>query len=173
MLEEINLDQFLDSYEEVAGQRLVMLEAGERPDFICARPSGKKVGVELTRPSHEHEMAVWDRIWAPDRTMDHYDLLNSIQCSIETKGLKLSSADWRLPKANILVVQLVDYTFDSFAWIREISLHREFASAGFVEIWLSDHTTLEAHGSVRLIGLHPMRYWGVHRQSSLEGKPYG
>src|SRR5213594_3930806 len=44
----------------------------------------------------------------------------------------------------------------------------DFSPSAFMVVWLSDHTTLEAHGSVRLIGLHPMRYWGKHRQRSLE-----
>jgi len=80
---------------------------------------------------------------------------------------------WRLPERTILVVKLVDYTFNSWEWLSENSLRGRFASTGFAEVWLADHTGWEAYHSVRLIGLHPAQYWGMRRQQSLEGKPYG
>src|SRR6266536_5871270 len=141
MVEGQDLDRFLDAYEEVVAQRLDVLESGERPDFICARPSGEKVGVELTRPHHDHEKVIWDRILAPGRQMTDFELLPAINSVIEQKTLKLSMHDWRLPEATILVVQLVDYTFSSWAWLSETGLRRDFDSTGFAEIWLADHTT--------------------------------
>ena len=69
MVEAEDLEQFFEAYGEVTGQRLILLEGGERPDFICARPSGQKIGIELTRPHHNHERIVWDRILAPGRKM--------------------------------------------------------------------------------------------------------
>jgi len=173
MVEAEALDRFLAAYEEVTRERLVVLGEGERPDFICARQSGEKIGVELTHPHHDHETVVWDRILAPDRKMIDFDLLPAIHSAIEKKMLKLSTNGWRLPEATILVVQLVDYTFRSWAWLSESSLSDDFASSGFAEIWLADHTTWEAYRSVRLIGLHPAHQWGMWCQRSLEGKPYG
>lgn len=173
MVEAEDLDRFLDAYEEVTSERLEVLEGGERPDFICARPSGEKVDVELTRPHHDHETVVWDRILGSGRRMMDFDLLPAIHSIIEKKTPKLSTDGWRLSDAAILVVQLVDYTFRSWEWLSERSLRDDFASTGFAEIWLADHTTWDAYRSVRLVGLYPEHNWGARRQRSLEGKPYG
>jgi len=173
MVEAEDLEQFFEAYEEVTGQRLILLEGGERPDFICARSSGQKIGIELTRPHHNHERVVWDRILAAGRRMTDFELLPAIYSVIKKKTRKLSLDGWRLPEATILVVKLVDYTFNSWAWLSESSLCSSFASTGFAEVWLADHTEWEAYRSVRLIGLHPAQHWGMRRQRSLEGKPYG
>src|SRR6185369_4821851 len=172
MVEAEDLERFFEAYEEVTGQRLILLEGGERPDFIGARPSGQKIGIELMRPSHDHERVVWDRILAPDRQMTDFELLPAIYSVIEKKTLKSSMAGWLLPDRTVLVVKLVDYTFNSWAWLSESSLRGSFASTRFAEVWLADHTEWEAYRSVRLIGLHPAHHWGRRRQRSLEGMPY-
>lgn len=172
MVEEEHLYRFLSAYEEVTGEALTLICGGERPDFICERASGRRVGIELTRPRHNYEMAQWDRIWAPDRTMDTCDLISAIYDIVRDKSAKLSEPDWRLPTSTILVVELIDYTFRWPALADGIESD-DFADTGFEEIWLSDNSTIEAFGGVRLIGLYPATICGTHQQSSLEGKPFG
>ena len=136
-LEQRQLSYFLKAYKEVTGQRLVSLdEYGERPNFICERPSSKQVGIELTRPHHDHDLVVWDRIWEPGCLMDSDDLSWAIYSAVANKRRKLKSGTWRLPRATILVVQLVDYTFDSLDWLKDTSLHHNYESTGFIEIWV-------------------------------------
>src|SRR6266550_3216685 len=78
MVEAEDLEHFFEAYDEVTGQRLSLLEGGERPDFTCARPSGQKIGIELTRPHHNHERVVWDRILAQGRRMTDLELLPAV-----------------------------------------------------------------------------------------------
>jgi hypothetical protein len=172
MVEEQHLSYFLDAYSTVTGTTLTVVSSGESPDFICVHPSGELVGVELARSPHDHERAVDDRIWT-DRTMRSYDLLDAVSCMITAKERKRLSPHWRTPNNTILVIELLDYTFDSLRWTDRSSLSDDYASSGFIEIWLADHSTLEAFREVRLIGLYPPHFWGLHPQPALEGKPYG
>ena len=172
MIEEENLAYFLDAYGAITGSSLSILSRGESPDFICARPTGELVGVELARSPHDHERAVDDRIWG-DGTMDSYDLLVSIAGMITAKQCKRESPHWRTPHNTILVIELLDYSFASLRWTEDSSLSDDYANAGFVEIWLADHSTAEAFGEVRFIGLYPRRSFGLHVQPALEGKPFG
>lgn len=172
MVEEQHLSCFLDAYSTVTGTHLTFASSGESPDFICARPSGELVGVELARSPHDHERTADDRIWG-DGTMESYDLLDAIGGMITAKQRKRESPHWRTPNNTILVIELLNYHFDSLRWTEDSSLSGDYADAGFIEIWLADHSTLEAFGEVRLIGLYPPHFWGLHPQPALEGKPYG
>jgi hypothetical protein len=171
MVEEEQLLQFLEAYEVVTGVELRVLSRGERPDFVCAHPNGETVGVELSRSSHDYEMRTFDRIWS-DRILASHDLFDGIFGTIRLKSTKLLSADWRTPKT-ILVVQSMDYAFDSFAWAKDPTLSDECAEFGFEEIWIADYSTLEPNGQLRLVGLYPRDYFGLHCQPALERKPYG
>jgi hypothetical protein len=173
MIEEEDLWRFLESYEEVTGQRLEVVGGGERPDFICRRPTAELVGVELTRPHHDYEMARWDRIWADSMAMDTYDLLDAVHTIVAQKARKRRRAGWRLSHNTILVVKLVDYTFGSLRWFSENHLANDFASAGFAEIWVADHTEMDAYGTARLIGLYAPKVWDAHHQDAFYQKPYG
>ena len=90
-----------------------------------------------------------------------------------SKEAKRKSKRWRTPSDTILVVELLDYKFDSLSWTGEKAIADSFADTGFSEIWLADNSTLEAYGEVRIIGLHPAKYWGAHDQPALKRKPYG
>ena len=172
IVEEQHLSYFLDAYRTVTGTDLTIASSGESPDFICTLPSGELVGIELARSPHDHERAVDDRIWG-DGTMESYDLLDVIGGMIAAKQRKRESSHWRTPHNTILVIELINYSFDSLRWTDDSSLSEDYADAGFVEIWLADHSTLEAFGEVRLIGLYPPPFWGLHEQPALEQKPYG
>jgi hypothetical protein len=163
----------LEAYEEVTGEALEVIDGGERPDFIAVRPGGEQVGIELTQPHHDYELAKWDKVLRIVRPMNDLYLLGDIHSIIAQKAVKRASADWRLPTNTILVVQLNDYSFlfqQSFA---HECLAENYQDYGFAEIWLPDHTELDAFGAVRLIGLYPESIWGLHHQASFLQKPYG
>lgn len=169
LVEEEHLLQFLDAYETATGIALTIRTHAESPDFICAYPSGEYIGIELTRTAHDYEMCVHDRIWT-DRTLSSFDLLASVASIVATKEYKRRAQGWPI---TILVIELLDYSFESLAWTSDRSLVADFSETGFREIWLADHSTLEPFRAVRLIGLYPSRIFGLHRRPSLEGKPYG
>jgi hypothetical protein len=172
MVEEEHVAKFLAAYEVVTGTILSVVSAGESPDFICVRESGETVGVELARSPHNREQAVYDRIWT-DRTISAFDLLAAVWGMISDKARKRQLPHWRTPKTTILVIELLDYGFDSLDWANDASLADDFADTGFLEIWISDHSTIEAYGQVRLIGLFPPELYGLRHQPALEGKPFG
>jgi hypothetical protein len=173
MVEDEQLSDFLEAYEDVTGEALTVVGGGESPDFICERENGERVGIELTRPHDDYEMARWDRIWAVEHSMNDHDLLDAIHSIVAKKARKRAGVGWRLADNTILLVQLVDYTFASFGWFARECLADDFGDAGFAEIWLSDRTELDAFGTVRLIGLYPRRVWGTHYQDAFHRKPYG
>ncbi|HWV99662.1 MAG TPA: hypothetical protein VNZ64_08230 [Candidatus Acidoferrum sp.] len=173
MIEEEELAHFLEAYEEITGQALEVVEGAESPDFICRRPTGELVGVELTRSPHDYQMAQRDRIWAESMAMDTYSLLEAIHRIVAKKAKKRALSGWRLPENAMLVVKLVDYSFGSLRWFSEKRLATDFAAAGFAEIWVADHTEIDAYGTARLIGLYPEEVWGTHYQDAFYRKPYG
>jgi hypothetical protein len=172
MIEEDHLLRFLEAYATVTGISMSVASKGESPDFICTVPSGERVGIELARSPHDYHRAVYDRIWT-DRTMSAHDLLSAVHMTIQDKQQKRQSSHWRTPDRTILVVELLDYAFDSFGWTQDRSLSADYADAGFLEIWIADFSTLAAYREVRLIGLYPREVWGVHDQPALGRKPYG
>ena len=48
----------------------------------------------------------------------------------------------------------------------------EYTEAGFAEIWIADHSTIDAFGCVELFGLHPERIAGYYALTAGR-KPYG
>ena len=106
------------------------------------------------------------------RILTSHDLLDAIFGTIRLKSTKLLSADWRTAKT-ILIVQLMDYAFESFAWMEDTTLSDECAEFGFEEIWIADYSTLEPYCQLRLVGLNPRDYFGLHCQPALERNPYG
>lgn len=169
LVEEEHLFQFLEAYEVVTGIALCLQGRRESPDFLCSYPSGELIGIELARSPHNYDRRVHDRIWT-DCTLSTFDLLASIFTIVATKEYKRHTHDW---PETILVVELLDYTFESLRWTQDSSHSEDFSDTGFREIWLADHSTIEPFGQVRLIGLYPAAIFGLHYQPALEGKPYG
>src|SRR5438045_2964980 len=120
MVEEEQLLQFLEAYEAVTGIELGVVSSGERPDFVCIYPNAETVGVELSRSSHDYETGNFDRMWS-NRMLASHDLLDAIFGTIRLKWTKRLSADWRTAKT-ILVVQSMDYAFESFGWTDDATL---------------------------------------------------
>jgi hypothetical protein len=172
MVEEQHLYCFLEAYATVTGLAMKVVSNGESPDFICTRPSGECVGVELSRSPHDYHVALHDRIWT-ERTMSAHQLLDAVNAVVTVKEQKRQSGRWRTPDNTILVIELIDYRFASLGWTQDRSHSDYYVGTGFLEIWLADYSTLEPFGEVRLIGLFPPRFWGLHRQPALDRKPYG
>lgn len=56
------------------------------------------------------------------------------------------------------------------------SLEGEFAAYGFTEIWVADLSPDEVDaygGDIRLFGLHPQKWWGLHERRNRFRKPLG
>lgn len=175
-IEEIEqLDKFIDAYEWITGERLENLDRdqkGERPDFICGRCDGTRIGIELTEVPHKANLQ-WDRVFDPETVMSWRDLIASASAAVFKKEQLRSTGVWRQADEQILVVPLESYKFDSFDWLSNLELQNEFNGTGFTEIWLCDNTTLSAHGASQLIGLFPARNWGLSRPPGFDPKPYG
>ena len=102
------------------------------------------------------------------RTLSSFYLLASVTSIVAIKEQKRQSHCW---PNTILVVELLDYSFESLSWASDVSRAEDFSDTGFREVWLADYSTLERFGEIRLIGLYPLRVFGVHHQPALEGKP--
>ncbi len=173
MVEEIELEYLLDAYELVTGQRLSKVHAGERPDFICKRPNGSCVGVELTKVMREPVSVFLDRISCHRDHMSAIETLDYIFETVGRKADKRSQGGELYPKNTILVLQVDGCPMSELTtWISD-DLQPDFSSYGFAEIWVADYTGIEAFGDIELFGLHPLEWWGYHQRQNPHRKPYG
>lgn len=171
MVEEEELDHFIEAYECTTGQRLILVRSEEHPDFICARTDGTLVGVELTRG--EGDVKVMESIELEHGELDFgYSALEEVFWSIDEKE-RLRRGDWTLPNNSILVVQMFFYPASGIESFLTPDLQTDCAGYGFTEIWLADYTTVEPYGGVELFGLKPQKWWGYHERQDFLGKPYG
>jgi hypothetical protein len=169
MHEEIELDHFLEAYQWVMDERLQVMVARERPDFLCARPDGSIIGVELVKIVRDPESAFADEVLFGRERMKPDDALNRISDVVCRKEEKRRQSGWLHPESTILVVQLMDCPTANLAW----GLAPEnFDPHGFEEIWLADFSEMEAYGTVELFGLYPEHLWGRYERTNV-GKPYG
>ncbi len=155
MVEEMQLELFVDAYQHATGQRLGIGGAGERPDFICERPNGEQVGVELTEV----------------RTGFGY-ISSGVQDVVAAKAEKLNSGDWRLAYNTMLVLIV---TWGSLSKLKDAwdMKDPENFDRGFVEVWVADYSGVDAFGNVELFGLFPKAIWGYYRRPNWGSKPYG
>jgi hypothetical protein len=73
----------------------------------------------------------------------------------------------------ILVLQLVDGSLSrGFKWMLE-GLGDDFADHGFAEVYLADHSSVDAYGDIELFGVYPQTHWGFHQRPWPDRKPYG
>jgi hypothetical protein len=150
-VEEIELQYFIAAYSGATKEGLSVIEPSERPDFVCSRSDGTRVGVELVRfvgqPLFD-ALSIFETIWK--------------------KEAKRDGSGWRLEENTILVVQLMDYP------LKSLKIHFDrtpLTGHGFKEIWLADYSGIEAYGNIELFGLHPLDWWGYYPQE--RDKPYG
>jgi hypothetical protein len=171
-METNDLLPFLEARQFVTGDILsyVLGSGTENPDFICVRPNGKPVGVELTKVTVDRDVALWDRLRFGEVNIDPYKTQETIQYLIGRKEKARAERYSKKVYENILVLQLVDGTFDHLRGSFE-GLETDFNSHGFSEVWLADYSGFEAYGDIELFGLFPTQWWGLHRRPWC--KPYG
>jgi hypothetical protein len=169
--ERIDLYPFLDAYQWATGEQLLVSHGGESPDFICTRPSGREVGIEMTMVMRDPRDAFWERILDRKEEMETFEVLEEIQKLIERKQKVRRSRYTENVENTILVLQIVDSSLDSLMFILE-DLKGEFDGHGFCEVWLADYSGREAYGDIELFCLFPHEQWGFY-QRPWSGKPYG
>ena len=175
MVEEEELLYFLDAYKQAVEEYLiydVFSGRHERPDFICRRPDGTHVGVELVRVMRDPRDAQADYILDRIEFMDGEDAIWMLYRMIEKKEKKRRQPDWDLPDNTILVLQFIDCPISNLHLLDE-SLKKDFESYGFDEIWIADYTGEEAYGDIELFCLYPPEWWGFYERANPWKKPYG
>jgi len=173
MNEEEELFFFLEAYKKNVKEYLSYnFGRGERPDFICYRPDGTSVGVELVRVMRDPMLAQAKYIIDRIDFMDSENAVEMLYEMIEKKEKKRRQSDWTLPENTILVIQFVDCPVTNLYQLDE-SLKDDFRSYGFDEIWIADYTGLEAYGDIELFCLYPSEWWGFYERENPRRKPYG
>ncbi|WP_022663844.1 hypothetical protein [Desulfospira joergensenii] len=173
MIEEGDLLSFLEAYRENIEEHLSYNHGRcERPDFICYRPDGTPVGVELVRVMRNPVLAQAQYILERIDFMDSESAVEMLYQMIEKKEKKRLEPDWALPDNTILVIQFVDCPVTNLYQLDE-SLKDDFRSYGFDEIWIADYNGLEAYGDIELFCLYPPEWWGFYERKSPGRKPYG
>ena len=165
-------ERFRSAYKHVTGEWLRRVRKSERPDYICRRTDGSLVGVEFTLITRDPETAQWDQTLDDKEFMDGLDAVLAVGGAIIGKGRKRSEPDWQLPELSILVLSTPDCPISEMEFHLEKAMQPEFEESGFTEIWIADHTEVEAYGSIELFGLVPKKWWGYHARP-WAGKPYG
>ncbi len=170
--EEEALGYFLEAYERVTDQSITVVGLTERPDFICTRKDGSKVGVELAkvRRSHPNDI-LWDRLIEKQEYMSIDNALKMLQEVATEKDKKRNEPDWMLPDAAILLIVLTDIPLTE---IRNRIMSKnlpDLYATGFVEVWLADFTGLEAYDNVEFFCVQPAG-WAGYYPRGLQ-KPYG
>lgn len=172
MVEEEQLRYFVEAYERTTGDRLIV-HRSETPDFAGRRSDGSKVGVELTEVRRDPDTAFADSVFNRRDSMDSSDALNRVYELVEKKAATFTKKAKAIMRRTVLVLQLTDCPLADLRLMLDASLHEDFASYRFAEIWLADYTDLDAYGDVELFGLSPRKWWGFHPRPDPGRKPYG
>ena len=179
--ESEQLKYFRQAYKQVTGESLKRVHKSERPDYICKRPDGSLVGVEFTLITRDPDESSWDSILNGEEHMDGSEGLEYINHAIATKGAKLKNTNpetpaWQLQNSSILVLSTPDCPITEIETFLNDDMREELLEicqqSGFSEVWIADHTEVEAYGSIELFGLFPIEFWGYHPNYS-RGKPFG
>jgi hypothetical protein len=170
--EREHLKYFLSARKSATGEELLLVNDSERPDFVCRRPNGDLVGIEHTRIEYDPERTeLLEACRAYNGELDNFAVFWAAARAIAKKEAKRKKSTWNHPDATILVLDLVEgFRFED--WPSDSSLSNEFCDSGFVEVWISDHSSIEAYGEVTAIGLYPSSIWGIRGQGYLWGVPY-
>lgn len=172
LVEEMELEPFLDEYESITGIALLEVRRSERPDFLCMR-NGEPVGLELVRAMRDPISRHWLAGPSQDGQMSGLDAAILVQEAVYAKERKRVSLGWQYPDQTILVVQLMDAEVGAVTRHLDEELMDEMSSTGFVEIWVADYTVLDPHSTVQLLGVKPLCWRGPHPHRFYGMKPYG
>ena len=167
-VESGDLRHFLEAYEWTTSERLTVLESCERPDFICARPDGSRVGLELVKVTDPELRSAHETLYGR-YSMEAGEAIDWILAAIERKEAKRQEEDWTYSDNTILVVQLMDCRLSSMSYLLE---NADYKPHKFREIWVADYAGIEPFGIVELFGLHPPEWWGHHERYAGR-KPFG
>lgn len=170
--EREHLEYFLSARRYATGEELTLVADSEAPDFVCERTSGELVGVEHTRIEYNPERTeILQACRAYDGELDNFAVFWAAARSLANKERKRRKPHWKYPDATILVLDLPEgYRFED--WPEDSSMSDEFSDSGFIEVWISDHSSIEESGEVTAIGLYPASIWGIQGQGYLWGVPY-
>ena len=173
-MELIELLPFLEAREHVIDEHLSEIIGLwiESPDFVCVRPDGRIVGVELTKVMEDRDAVFWERLQYGKVQIDPFRTQETIHYLIERKEKARSSRYSDKVAEVILVLQLMDGTLNQLRVVLA-DLQDDFTSHGFSEIWIADYSGLEPYGDIELYGLFPMKWWGYHERPWPDRKPYG
>lgn len=171
MNERGDLDLFLAAYAEATEESLTVAEERETPDFVCERENGQRVGVELTKIIAHPETRLWHRIFGDGPLGCPGDISSDIFKAASEKADKLRKGGWKVSET-ILAIQLFDNPLSETRRELEQIDYDEYAEAGFAEIWIADHSTIDAFGRVELFGIYPERIAGYYALT-VGCKPYG
>jgi hypothetical protein len=162
---------FLRAREFATGERLILKYESESPDFVCERADGTLVGVEHTKIDYNPERTeILEAAGMYDPWYDNIGLFWACAEAIKRKEAKRKKPHWKLAQATILVLDLLDrFRFED--WPTNDSIFDSLGSTGFLEIWISDHASIEDHGEVTAIGIFPKSIWGIRGQGYLWGPP--
>jgi len=172
MVERDSLDSFLEEYVYVTGVELTLVDAGERPDFVCEK-RGRRYGLEVVRAMRDPVQRSWEVVMGGNGHLHGLDAAILVQDTLYRKDKKRASAGWHYPKSTILVIQLIGSDGEEMAEYLDDQLMDEMTDTGFCEIWIADSSPMEPYGTVQLIGVKPRRWRGVHAHRFYGRKPYG
>jgi hypothetical protein len=150
-IEREHLVLFLDAYQFATSETFSDMKDGETPDFVGRDEAGQVVGVEITQlrfsPGERHTR----RIEPPEpHDVDAWWRLLEL---MHQKDQKLTKGYRPHCDRKILVIMLVDAGIGALTAATETDRPNEH---GFDEVWLADHTQVEAFGAVDLFAIvHP------------------
>jgi hypothetical protein len=166
--EREHLALFLDAYEAATGESFPELYDGETPDFIGRDTVGQRVGIEITQLRFAPDEQHMRRIDPPGR--NDTDAFWRLLDLLHQKDQKLTSGAWPQCERKILVVMLIDAPLDSIAHGIETDRPNE---DGFNEVWLADHTQVEAFGGVDIYAVVHPNLEGRFATGDWGQKPFG
>lgn len=170
--ERESLGYFLEAYESLTGESIEVLEESERPDFICLRKDGCKVGIELVKvtrgnPSHILDVKLIEK--QDHMSVDH--ALSMLEEEVMEKEKKRKESNWRLPESTILIVEITDIPLSEIRGCIKPDVLPALYATGFAEVWLVDFTGVEAYDNIQLFCIRPNEWQGYHPRGLQ--KPYG
>jgi hypothetical protein len=166
------VERFLRARKSATGEALSLVSDSEAPDFICRRPNGEVVGVEHTRILYNPERdEIRQYLGTYDPDSDNFQVLWGSAVALAKKEAKRRKPHWKYPDSTILVLDLIGHTRIE-SWPEDDTLSDDFKDSGFIEVWISDHSSIETHGEVMAIGLFPKERWGIQGQGYLWAPPY-
>jgi hypothetical protein len=151
-IEREHLGLFIDAYQLATGETFSEMYDSETPDFVGRDEAGRIVGIEIAQLRFSPDERHMRRIEPPDpHDMDAWWRLLEL---MHQKDQKLTKGYWPHCDRKILVIMLGDAGIGALTAATETDKPRQH---GFDEVWLADHTQVEAFGAVDLFAVvHPM-----------------